>query len=102
VRKARKAWRRIGFSPAATPVDWYVTEGYSESSWFSMKNFQFECGVMRWHVGTTSTSPSGSSLHDRIADGEPGSRAFFCVRRRTEARSRLVVEFEFDTAIERS
>ena len=49
--------------PAATPVDWCVTEGCNESSWFSMKNFQFECCITRWQVGTTSTSPSGERSH---------------------------------------
>ena len=45
------------------PVDWCVTDGCSESSWFSMKNFQFDCCTTRWQYGTTSTSPSGERSH---------------------------------------
>ena len=45
------------------PVDWCVTDGCSASSWFSMKNFQFECCMTRWQIGTTSTSPSGERSH---------------------------------------
>ena len=45
------------------PVDWCVTDGCSASSWFSMKNFQFECCITRWQIGTTSTSPSGERSH---------------------------------------
>ena len=28
-----------------------------------MKNFQFECCITRWQIGTTSTSPSGERSH---------------------------------------
>ena len=48
---------------AETPVDWCVTDGCSESSWFSMKNFQFERWTTRWQIGTTSTSPTGERSH---------------------------------------
>ena len=28
-----------------------------------MKNFQFECCITRWQIGTTSTSPTGERSH---------------------------------------